>query len=70
MVDYDDELNIEDHKEIFYSLGRYHAELEALNAFNAGEIEEWIEYITPKSLEEWEEWEKKYGEDFENRWKV
>lgn len=51
------------------SLGRFGAEVEAIKAHEMGEIDMYIEWVTPKSLEEWDEWEKKYGEDFENRWK-
>lgn len=52
------------------SLGRFGAEVEAVKAYEMGEIDMYIEWITPKSLEEWDEWEKKYEDGFENRWKV
>lgn len=52
------------------SLGRYDAEMSAKKAFELGEIDLWVEWVTPKSWAEWEDWREKYGEDFENRWKV
>ena len=52
------------------SLGRYDAEVQAVKAHEMGEIDLWVEWVTPKSLEDWESWREKYGEDFENRWKV
>lgn len=52
------------------AVGRYVAEKSAVKAFEMGETALWVEWVTPKSLEEWDEWHEKYGEDFENRWKV
>lgn len=52
------------------SLGRYDAEMSAVKAFEMGETALWVEWVTPKSWEEWKDWREKYGEDFENRWKV
>lgn len=56
--------------EIGESMGRYKAEVEAAKAFDMGEIDQWIEYITPKTWEDWEAWHKENGEGFEKRWKV
>ena len=52
------------------SLGRYGAETEAIKAHEMGDTDMYIEWITPKTMDELDDWEKKYGEDFENRWKV
>lgn len=52
------------------SLGRYDTEVQAVKAHEMGEIDLWVEWVTPKSLEDWGAWREKYGEDFENRWKV
>lgn len=52
------------------AVGRYDAEMSAVKAFEMGEIDLWVEWVTPKSWEEWKDWREKYGEDFENRWKV
>lgn len=51
-------------------LGRYDAETEAIKAHEMEETDMYIEWVTPKTMEEWEEWREKYGEGFENRWKV
>lgn len=56
--------------DIGMAVGRYDAEMSAVKAFEMGETALWVEWVTPKSLEEWDEWHEKYGEDFENRWKV
>lgn len=58
--------------EIGDAMGRYRTVAQAIRAHEAGEIDLWVEFVTPKGLEEWDEWEKKYGsiEEFENRWKV
>lgn len=50
-------------------LGSYRAEEMAIAAYNAGEIDLYIKYITPKSMEDWGAWREEYGNDFENRWK-
>lgn len=52
------------------AVGRYDAEMSAVKAFEMGETALWVEWVTPKSWEEWKDWREKYGEDFENRWKV
>ena len=52
------------------AVGRYDAEMSAVKAFEMGETTLWVEWVTPKSWSEWEDWREKYGEDFENRWKV
>ena len=52
------------------SMGRYRTEMEAIKAYEMGEIDQWIEYVRPKSLEAWDEWEAAHEEGFENRWKV
>lgn len=52
------------------SLGRFDAETVAIKAHEMGEIDMYIEYITPKTWEEWKAWHEKYGEGFEKRWKV
>lgn len=58
--------------EIGDSMGRYRTEKEATRAYEAGEIDLWIDFIKPKTMEEWDAWEQKNGsiEEFENRWKV
>lgn len=67
-MDYD--MTVDEAYDIGMAVGRYGAEMSATKAFEMGEIDLWVEWVTPKSMEEWDEWEKKYGEDFENRWKV
>lgn len=52
------------------SIGRFDAEMQAIKAHEMGETDMYIEWVTPKSLEDWKAWREKYGEDFENRWKV
>lgn len=52
------------------SIGRFGAEVEAIKAHEMGEIDMYIEWVTPKSLEDWQDWHEKYGEGFEKRWKV
>lgn len=52
------------------SMGRYRTEMEAINAYEMGEIDQWIEYVRPKSLEAWDEWDASHEEGFEKRWKV
>ena len=66
----DHNMTVEEAYEIGRATGRYDAEMSAKKAFELGEIDLWIEWVTPKSWENWEAWHEKYGEDFENRWKV
>lgn len=56
--------------EIGDSMGRFRTEVEAIKAYDMGEIDQWIAFVRPKSLEEWDEWEAVHVEGFENRWKV
>ena len=56
--------------DIGVAVGRYGSEMSAKKAYEMGETALWVEWVTPKSWEEWENWHEKYGEDFENRWKV
>lgn len=63
-------LTPEEAYEIGLGVGKYDVQVEAMRAHEMGEIDLWIEYVTPKSWEDWESWREKYGEDFENRWKV
>lgn len=53
-----------DSVEIGKSFGRYEATSEAIRAFDEGRIEEWIEYVRPKTFEEWEEYKKEHPEPF------
>lgn len=59
-----------------YDIGRatgwYETEQEATRAYEAGEIDLWIDFIKPRTMEEWESWEQKNGavEEFKKRWKV
>ena len=66
----DDNMTPEEAYDIGAAVGRYDAEMSAVKAFELGEIDLWVEWVTPKSWEEWKDWREKYGEDFENRWKV
>lgn len=66
----DDNMTPEEAYDIGMAVGRYDAEMGAKKAFEMGEIDLWVEWVTPKSWEDWESWREKYGEDFENRWKV
>lgn len=66
----DDNMTPEEAYDIGMAVGRYDTEMGAKKAFEMGEIDLWVEWVTPKSLEDWESWREKYGEDFENRWKV
>ena len=70
--DFFDDISPKGAYDIGDSMGRYRTEMQALRAYELGEIEMWLEFVEPKSLEEWDEWEAKYGdiEEFENRWKV
>jgi len=54
-----------------HSFGLYEAYVEARNAYEAGEIELWLEYNRPKSGEEWDTWTAEHGshEEFTKRWK-
>ena len=56
--------------EIGKSLGFYDAASEAQRAFEAGEIELWIEFQKPKSIEDWKVWESEHGptKDMHDRW--
>ena len=66
----DDNMTPEEAYDIGMAVGRYDTEMGAKKAFEMGEIDLWVEWVTPKSLEDWESWREKYGKDFENRWKV
>ena len=68
--DFFSDLTPEQAYDIGEAMGKYVREQEAIKAFEMGEIAQWIEYITPKTWEDWKAWHEKYGEDFENRWKV
>lgn len=48
-------------------MGAYKAETEAIAAYQAGEIDLWIEFVTPKSMQEWEAFEAQHG-NLRNRW--
>lgn len=50
------------------SMGTYEANERALNAWDAGEIALFIEYIRPKTCKEWQEFEIRHG-DLSSRWK-
>jgi hypothetical protein len=54
-----------------HSLGLWEAESMAIEAYNLGEIDLYIRYVTPKSMSEWLEWENEYGshDDMRARWK-
>lgn len=58
--------------EIGDAMGRHRTEEQAIRAHAAGEIDLWVEFVTPKTSEEWDEWESRHGDvgEFENRWKV
>lgn len=51
------------------SRGQLESYYEAQNAYNAGEIELWLEFNAPKTLEEWDTWDETHGENFSDRWK-
>lgn len=68
--DFFDTISTKGAYEVGYSTGRYYKESEAIKAYDMGEIDQWIDYVRPKSMEEWEEWEAAHEEGFENRWKV
>jgi len=56
--------------EIGLSFGLWEAQSEALAAYQAGEIELWLEAVTPKTIEEWAAFEAKHGSanDLGARW--
>jgi hypothetical protein len=51
------------------SIGHSRAVHEAIRAYEMGELELWLEAMTPKSMEGWHEWEEKHGKNFSDRWK-
>ena len=63
-------MTVEEAYDLGRSTGRYDTEMSAKKAFELGEIDLWVEWVTPKSWEDWGAWREKYGEGFENRWKV
>jgi len=56
--------------DIGISFGLWEAQKEAIAAYKAGEIDLWIEAVTPKTPEEWAEFKAKYGPTTElsKRW--
>lgn len=52
------------------SIGAYATSSEAIRAYEAGEIDLWIEMMRPKSIEEWDIFDKKHGgrEAMKKRW--
>lgn len=50
------------------SLGKSHTVDEVQRAYDAGEIELYLDWHRPKTLEEWDEYYEKYGKDFGKRW--
>ena len=56
--------------EIGVGVGKYDVQVEAMKAYEMGEIDLWIEYVTPKSWEDWQGWHEEHGRGFEKRWKV
>lgn len=64
------ELAIDDRSyEIGHSVGRFHAEMSAIKAYEMGEIDLWIEHHRPKSIEGWREWEKDHPRpEYPGRW--
>lgn len=57
--------------EIGSDLGFSNATEEAQTAYDAGEIELWLDFNRPKSMEDWDKWEAEHGpnEKFAERWK-
>lgn len=55
--------------EVGHAIGHSDAVSEALRAHEMGELELWLEAMTPKSMEDWQEWEAQYGKNFSDRWK-
>lgn len=52
------------------SVGSYQTSKEAVVAYDAGEIELWIELNRPRSSEDWKLWEAENGpiSSFKDRW--
>lgn len=52
------------------SMGIYEAESMAIAAYEAGETDLYIEFITPKSMADWAAFEAKHGtiSEFKKRW--
>lgn len=55
--------------ELGVAIGHSNAVFEAQRAQQAGELELWLEWATPKTLEGWDEWHDKHGRGFADRWK-
>lgn len=53
---------------VSFDLGRCSAEMEAIRAYDLGEIDLWIEHYRAKTMEEWEEYDARMGVDFSSRW--
>lgn len=57
-------------QDVGHSYGLYEAQMEAILAYEAGDIDLWIEYIRPKSMEDWDAFHEKHGsrEELKARW--
>lgn len=51
------------------SLGHSRAIDEAARAHSMGELKLWLKAMKPKTWKGWKKWNKKYGENFSDRWK-
>jgi hypothetical protein len=53
------------------SIGHHESSAQARKAYEAGQIELWLEWQHPKTMEEWAEFEALYGDHdaMEARWK-
>lgn len=56
-----------------YDVGESIGETRAIDmvrrAYDMGEIELFIEAMSPKTMDEWEEWENEHGKSFSYRWR-
>lgn len=52
------------------SMGEYKVSSEAIRAYEAGDIDLWIEYMRPKSQEDWDAFHETHGdrETLKKRW--
>jgi hypothetical protein len=52
------------------SVGSYETSSEAIRAYDAGEIDLWIDLMRPKTSEAWDTWEAEHGDSktFKERW--
>ena len=68
--DFFSDLTPEQAFDIGEATGKYLREQELIKAYEMGEIDQYIEFITPKTWEDWEAWHEEHEEGFANRWKV